>query len=113
VVSLNQSGRPLISIYIKTRSAWDFKKFGIFASNSSVSNTGVGYNASCHVQYFCLEDQILKNFYKFFLIDRAILNRTTDIKTSNSPVNNEPRAINVEGIEKYLVSLKIAITITE
>ena len=42
-----------------------------------------------------------------------IANNTIDINSNNRPVTTEPIAISVEGIEKYLVSLKIAITIIE
>jgi len=48
-----------------------------------------------------------------FLVALFILNKTTDIKSNIKPKIVDPRATRVEGIEKYLVSLNIAITTTE
>ncbi len=59
-VCLNQSGRPLISTSLKIRSASDFKKFGIFPNNSSVSSTDVGSNTSRHVTIFLSRGSSLK-----------------------------------------------------
>jgi len=42
-----------------------------------------------------------------------MLNKTTDIKRSIIPITSEPIATSVEGIEKYLVSLKMVITTVE
>ena len=49
----------------------------------------------------------------FFVVDiLLILYNTTDINASNTPIKSEPIDKRVNGIEKYLVSLKTDITKT-